>query len=80
MNIQDLTMFFGWMSVINIGLLLLTILFVITFQDFALNLHEKMFHLKRDKLKKMHFKFIALYKIQIIVFSIVPYLALKLMS
>ena len=80
MNIQDLTMFFGWMSVINIGLLLLTVLFVVAFQNFALNLHEKMFNIKRDKLKKMHFKFIALYKILVIVFSIVPYLALKIMS
>lgn len=79
-SIDVLTTFFGWCTVINIGLLLYTFIFISVFQKFTIKIHSKLMNVEPAELPKIYFNYIALYKIIIIVFNIVPYFSLKLMS
>jgi hypothetical protein len=72
--------FFGWCSVINIGLLMLSSIFIIAIRGTASRIHGKMFNLDEKYLSQAYFQYLGQYKIAIIVFNIVPYFALKAMG
>jgi hypothetical protein len=74
------TAFFGWCSVINIALLLLATVFISAFNRFTKTIHAKMFHVSMTELDIIYFSYLAYYKLGILIFNIVPYVALKLMA
>ena len=79
-TIEAMREFFGWCSVINIGVLSLSSVLVIAIRGTALRIHGKMFNLDEQSLSKAYLQYLAQYKIATIVFSIVPYFALRLMG
>jgi len=79
-SLQTVTAFFGWTTVINFALLTVTTIAVVTLRGFISGLQARMFGLDPEDLSRDYFRYIAQYKIAIIVFSLVPYIALKLMS
>ncbi len=72
--------FLGWCSIINIGLLMFTAIFIIFAVDMISKIHSKLFNLDKSSLPRLYFKWMAYYKILIIVFNIVPYFTLLIMS
>ncbi len=80
MTIETIRTFLGWCTVINIGLLMLSSIFVIAIRGTASRIHGKMFNLDEKYLSQAYFQFLAQYKIAIIVFTVVPYFALKVMG
>ena len=72
--------FLGWCSIINISILMFSAIFIIIAEKMALNIHHKLFNVDNNYLRKAYFQYLAQYKIIIIVFNIVPYFALKIMS
>lgn len=79
MNLETLTEFLGWVTLINIGMLTFATLFVVAFRDFTINMHSRMFHLDQQALSRAYFSYLGNYKIIIITFNLVPWLALKIM-
>ena len=79
-NIQYLLSFFGWCSAINISVLLFATVFLVSFGDFAKNIHSKMFHVPKDQLDLVYFKYLAYYKLSIFIFNLAPYFALRIMA
>ncbi len=79
-NIEIITEFFGWCSVINMGMLFFSALLVVVFREWLLGIHSKMYKIDSETLSKMYIYYLALYKILIIVFCIVPYFALNLLG
>ncbi len=71
--------FLGWCSVINIGLLIFSGIFVVLFRGPISRIHAKMFDLDESNMSRAYFQYLAQYKIAIIVFNIVPYFALRIM-
>jgi hypothetical protein len=78
MTQDTLTAFFGWMAVLNIGFLLLTTLAMIVARDWIAGIHARMFALDPRQLPEIYFRYLARYKILTLIFSVVPWLALKL--
>jgi len=79
MNSMDtLTSFFGWCSVINVGLLSVATFVLIFMRAPVSRIHENMFDLSATDLSRAYFQYLAHYKIAILVFNVVPYIALKL--
>ena len=78
-DINDITAFFGWCSLINMAFYSFSALFVFGFKDFTTSLHSKVTGIEPEELPSLYFKFMGNFKITIIVFNLVPYLALKLM-
>ena len=71
--------FFGWCSVINIGLLIFSGIFVVWFGGPISRIHAKMFNLDESNISRTYFQYLAHYEIAIIFFNIVPYFALRIM-
>jgi hypothetical protein len=78
-GVNELTYFFGWCTVINLGVYLFSALFIIVFKRFTINLHSKIVGVEASELPNMYFKFLGNYKIGILLLNLSPYIALKLM-
>lgn len=77
-GIETTTALLGWCSLINIGLLAFFALTIVAGKRWLAELHASLFGLDPARLNTIYFNFLALYKILIIVFNLVPYLALRL--
>ncbi len=78
-SIETVTAFFGWTTIINFVLLAFSSIMIIATRGSISRIHGRMFGLESADLSRAYFQYIAQYKIAIIVFSLTPYLALKLM-
>jgi len=65
-----------WCSLINIGLLLWWFLFFRLAHDWMYRLHSRWFRLSVEQFDAIHYAAMAIYKIGIILFNLVPYVAL----
>ena len=80
MDIQTLTTFFMWCTILNVALLLLSSLLCLCLGDFAYQIHSKMFSISRETFNVMIYSFIALYKLLIMVLILIPYIALLIVG
>ena len=78
MTHEFLTTFFGWLTALNIAVLLFTTVMVLILQDWIAGIHSRMFQMERPDVKRVYFRYLANYKILTLVFCITPWLALKL--
>lgn len=79
MTLDTLTTFFGWMALLNIVFLGLTALLLLAFKNRFAPMHAAMFDLDETEVKRAYFRWLANYKIAALIFSIIPYIALRLM-
>ena len=79
-SLEAVTEFFGWTTAINFVLLAVSTIAVIVMRGSISRIHGRMFGLESVDLSRAYFQYIAQYKIAIIVFSLTPYIALKLMA
>ena len=80
MDIQTLTKFFMWCTIINLGLLIFTSIACIFLADFSYRMNNRFFSISRETFNIAAFSFIALFKIVVIVFNIAPYIALLIIG
>ena len=76
MDIATLTDFFKYCTIINVAILLISIITVAS--DFAYNMHTKLgvWEGSKEAYKQSMYSFLGNYKMLILVFNLVPYLAL----
>ncbi len=79
MNVDQLTEFFKWMTLINIGLLIFSSVIIMALKKVVYRMHGQMFSLAEDKIALVVYWYLGMFKVLIIVFCIVPYLALSAM-
>ena len=79
-TLEAVTAFFGWTTVINFVLLVVLTIMVITVRGSISRILGKMFGLETADLSRAYFQYIAQYEIAIIVFSLMPYIALKIIA
>ena len=72
--------FLGWCTLINVGFLLVSSVLLFLFKDPISQIHHRMTGVEPDKLMSLYFQYLAHYKIFIIVFNLVPYIALKIIG
>lgn len=80
MDIQSLTTFFMWCTIMNGGLLLLWIACCVFAPDSVYRTQNKWFPIPRETFNVVIYSFIALFKIMLIVFNFVPYVALLIIG
>ena len=75
---QDhVTTFFAWNAVFHIGLLVLAACFVVILRGWTMRIHGAMFDVDTQFLARAYFAYLAVYKIFVLVFVLVPYLVLR---
>ena len=79
-NLQTITTFLGWCSVINLVVLCFTSLALMLARDFFAGIHSRMFSISKQEVLSRYLQYLSNYKIAIIMLNIAPYIALKIMS
>jgi len=78
-SLPEVTAFFGWCTVINSVMLALMTVSMI-FSGAARKVHSRLFSLSEETLQSQYFQILGFYKLAILVFNLVPYLALRLVA
>ena len=79
-SLETLTVFLGWCTAINIGVLVVASIGVILVRGPMVRIHGKMFGLDEVDLSRQYFQYLGQYKIAIFVLNLIPYIALKIMG
>jgi len=80
MDITTLKAVFLWCTIVNAALLLLSSLACICLGDFSYRMNHKFFDISRPQFNVILVSFIALYKIFVMAFFLVPYIALLIIA
>jgi len=80
MTIEVIRGALAWCTVINWGLLLWWFLFFIMAHDWVYRFHSKWFDVSVEKFDAIHYAGMGIFKISIILFNLVPYLALRIVG
>ena len=80
MTLDQLAAFFGWMTVLNIGLLALIWLFVWLEWPWITMLVQRVFPLPEERLDEIYLRWLAQYELFIYIFNLAPWLALKIVQ
>jgi len=78
-NIDHWRGFFGWCTMINLGLYLISAIPLLFMIQWASELHAGLLHVDAESVRKEYFSYLANYKLLLIVFNLVPYAALRIM-
>ncbi len=80
MDIQTLTDFFMWCTIINGGLLTFWVLFCAFTPDLVYRTQSLFFKIPRESFDLLIYSFLGLFKIVFLIFNVVPYLALLIIG
>lgn len=80
MELTEFTTFLGWCTVINTLILAFSSAMIQVFKGTVTALMGRQSGMDEQKILTIYYTFLANYKICIIVFNLVPYIALKIMS
>ena len=78
MSLEFWTGILGWASLIHIGLLLLSTVALLRLRGWVMGIHSRLAGVDEAQLPALYMGYLALYKILIITFFLVPYLVLRL--
>ena len=68
-----------WCTVINYAILLVWFLFFVLAHDRMYQLHSRWFRLSVEQFDMLHYAGMSIFKIGILLFNLVPYIALHIM-
>jgi len=80
MTVEIIRNFLAWCSVINVGVLIYWWLFFTLAHGFVYRIQGKWFKLSVEKFDAIHYMGMAFFKMSIILFNIVPYIALRIVG
>ena len=80
MTLEQLSEFFKWMTILNVVVLGLSTLLVLILKNVMCRMHGKMFGIKEETVAIAAYSYLGMCKVLVIVFNIVPYIALQLMQ
>lgn len=80
MTLEQLSEFFKWMTIINVVVLGLSTILVMILKNVMCRMHGKIFGIKEEAVAIVAYSYLGMCKVVVIVFNIVPYIALQLLK
>lgn len=77
MTVEQWTAFLGWNTAIQVGLLIVTALLLMVMRRWVMRIHAAVSGVEVERLPMEYFRFLALWKVLIIVFLLVPYFVMR---
>jgi hypothetical protein len=77
-NAQAWTSFFGWLTIVNMGIYTFSVLMLWLMRGFVYRMNATMFGVSEEEVAKTVFKYVGAYKLIIAAFCFAPWLTLKL--
>ena len=79
-SISNLTSFFGWLTIVNIGIYIIVAISITTFRNLMVSMNTRIFNITESDIMRESFRYVAHYKLLITVLCFAPYLTLKIMA
>ena len=76
MGVETLKTFFMWCAIMNVGLLLLWTFLCVFAMDLIYRVQSRWFPMPRDLFTVLMYSFLGAFKILVLAFNVIPYLAL----
>ena len=80
MDIQTLTSFFMWCTIINFGFLLFLALVFMLAPDLTYKIQSRFIPISRETFNTVFYSFIGFFKVVVLVFNVVPWIALLIIG
>lgn len=80
MDIQTLTVFFMWCSIINFGLLLFLGLIFLLAPNLTYKLQSMFVPISRETFNVVFYSFMGFFKVIVLVFNVVPWIVLEIIA
>lgn len=80
MTIEVMRNFLLWCTILNYGVLVVWFVFFLSERDFMYQVHSKWFRISVEQFHMLHYALMGLFKIGILLFNLVPYIALRIAS
>ncbi|NLU13402.1 MAG: hypothetical protein GXX06_09490 [Gammaproteobacteria bacterium] len=80
LDLATVTRFLGWCAVINIAVLICATFIVMVFNAQIKVIHSRLMATHTSGLNMLYFNFLANYTVLILMFNLVPYFALRILS
>lgn len=80
MSLAQLQEFLLWCTLINMGLLLFWFLMFSLARNWVYRLHSRWFKLSPESFDRIHYSAMVFFKISVILFNLIPYVALHLVA
>ena len=80
MTVEMLRALFGWCTLLNWALMLISFMFITLGRSWIFKMHAKMFGITEEDVSKTLYLLMAGYKIAIFVFCVVPYFVLRIIA
>jgi len=77
MTKDNLRTFFGWCTVINLGILFYWFLAIFFAFDFVFRTHTWWFEISEERFDEIHYTMMGYYKLAVLLFNLTPYLVLR---
>ena len=78
MEAEEIRKVLGWCLAINMGFLMVWFLGIVFARDFAFRIHSRWFKIAEERFDEIHYTMMGHFKLAVIVFNLVPYLALRI--
>ena len=75
-----LTQFFGWCTVLNIGIYMLTVFGLTVMRGFVYQVNAKLFGISEQDFAPIAMQYLGHYKLAITILCFVPWVALKIIA
>lgn len=79
-SIEVMREFLGWCAVINMAMLTFVALAIVVVDAPLRKLHRALFKLSDEDLSRAYFQYLAQFKIVVVIFFVIPWVALKIME
>ena len=79
MTIESARAFLLWCTIINYGILLTWFLVFVFARDWIQRVHSRWFHLSHEQFDALHYIGMSVFKIGIMLFNLVPFVALSIL-
>ena len=80
MTLEQLTTLFGWMTAINMGIMLLSALLLMALKGTLGKYHGRLFGISPEAVAAGSYAYLGRFKALIIVFNFTPYIALRVIG
>ena len=80
MHVEMLRRFFLWCTILNGGLLILSFVICAFARDWVYGMHSKWFAIPRGTFDVVIYSFLGVFKIFVLMFNLIPYIALVIVG
>jgi len=80
MDLTTLQTFFGWCTLLHMGLLIYASIMLVVLSNWVYKVHSKWFPMPRETYNAVVYAFLGVYKLMIFVFALVPWVALLILN